>query len=84
MDDRTGEYARRWFKHHGTFLYWLRLAQARGVEIVLDTPASNMFTLDVIADEEQYPTPPPSPLRYGYDMSAELSTAAQHEGFVMR
>ena len=22
----------------------------------------------IIADEEQYPTPPPSPLRYGYDM----------------
>lgn len=66
--DRTGDRARHWFKHHGTFLYWLRLAKARGVEFIFDTPASNMFTAGMIEDEERYPTPPPSPLRYGYDM----------------
>lgn len=66
--DRTSARARHWFKHHGTFLYWLRLAKSRGVDIVLDTPASNMFSLQMIADEAQYPTPPPSELRYGYDM----------------
>jgi hypothetical protein len=69
--DRTGEKARHWFAHHGTFLHWLRLATARGVEIVLDTPASNMFSLEMIADEEQYPTPPPLTWRYGYDMGVE-------------
>lgn len=76
--DRDGAPARHWFKHHATFLYWLRLAKARGVEILLDTPASNMFTHDMIADEERYPTPAPCPLRYGYDMSVEL---VQEAGF---
>jgi hypothetical protein len=81
--DRTGARAQHWFKHHGTFLYWLRLATARGVEIVLDTPASNMFTLEMIADEEQYPTPPPLPYRYGYDMGIERERIreAQSEGY---
>lgn len=79
--DRTSDRADHWFKHHGSFLYWLRLATARGVEIVLDTPASNMLTLEMIADEVQYPTPPPSPLRYGYDMSVEKAAAAQIEGY---
>jgi hypothetical protein len=69
--DRTGVRAQHWYKHHCTFLYWLRLATSRGVEIVLDTPASNMFSLEMIADVEQYPTPEPSPLRYGYDMGVE-------------
>jgi hypothetical protein len=71
VKDRTGARAQHWFKHHGTFLYWLRLAKARGVEIVLDTPESNMFTPEMIADEEQYPTPPPLAYRYGYDMGVE-------------
>lgn len=73
VTDRDGERARRWFKHHGTFLYWLRLATARGVEIVLDTPASNMFTLEMIADEARYPTPAPLTQRYGYDMGVASS-----------
>ena len=68
VNNRAGARAQHWFKHHGTFLYWLRLAKSRGVEIILDTPESNMITLDMIADEEQYPTLPPNPLRYGYDM----------------
>lgn len=77
VTDRAGERAQHWWKHHGTFLYWLRLATSRGVEIVLDTPASNMFTLEIIADEAQYPTPPPRPDRYGYDMSVPMTTIAQ-------
>lgn len=81
VKDRTGEKAQHWWRHHGTFLYWLRLATAQGVEIVLDTPESNMFALDIIADEERYPTPPPNPLRYGYDMSVEKATAAQLDGY---
>lgn len=79
--DRTSERAQHWFTHHGSFLYWLRLAVTRGVEIVLDTPASNMLTLEMIADEERYPTPPPSPLRYGYDMGVEHAIAARYDGY---
>lgn len=71
VSDRTGQKAQHWWKHHGTFLYWLRLAQSRGVTITLDTAESNMFTHDVIADTERYPTPAPLTSRYGYDMSVE-------------
>lgn len=68
VKDRTGDRARHWYKHHGTFLHWLRLAKAKGVDIILDTPESNMITLDMINDEERYPTPSSGLLRYGYDM----------------
>ena len=70
-EDRAGARAKHWFKHHGTFLYWLRLAKSRGVDIVLDTPESNMFTHEMIADEANWPTPPPNPARYGYDMGVD-------------
>jgi hypothetical protein len=71
--DRDGERARKWMHFHGTFLYWLRLANARGVEIVFDTRASNLLTPEMILDPERYPTPDPRPGRYGYDMSVERS-----------
>ena len=71
VKDRVGKLAQHWYAHHCTFLYWLRLAVARGVEIVLDTPDSNMITLEMIADEQRYPTPPPLATRYGYDMGVE-------------
>ena len=70
-DDREGPRAKHWLKHHGTFLYWLRLATAQGVDIVLDTPESNIITPEMIADEEKWPTPAPYPMRYGYDMSVD-------------
>jgi hypothetical protein len=70
--DRTSARARHWLAHHGTFLYWLRLARARGVEIVLDTPASNLFTAELIDDPERMPTPPPLATRYGYDMDVRF------------
>jgi hypothetical protein len=72
VNDRQGERARKWFGFHCTFLYWLRLAKSRGVKIILDTPASNIITPEMIADEEQYPTPPPRQLRYGYDMGLPI------------
>jgi len=74
--DRTSEKAKNWFKHHGTFLYWLRLALKSGVEIRLFTPEANMLTPEMIRDEEQYPTPT-CPLRYGYDMGIEQHIAAE-------
>ena len=80
--DRDGDQARHYFKHHGHFLYWLRLATARGVEIVFDTPASNLVTAEMIADEERYPTPELCPLRYGYDMGIEQVMEAQAEGYL--
>ena len=70
-DDRGGLKAKSWMRQHGTFLHWLRLAKSRGVEIVLDTPESNIITHEMIADEEKWPTPAPQPLRYGYDMSVD-------------
>ena len=47
----------------------------------MDRPDSNMLTLEMIADEEQYPTPQPSPLRYGYDMRVEDMLATRHDGY---
>jgi hypothetical protein len=69
--DRTSEQAQKWWQYHGTFLYWLRMANKRGVEILFDTPASNLITPQMLLDEEQYPTPPPLTYRYGYDMAVE-------------
>jgi hypothetical protein len=76
--DREGEKAQHWWKHHGTFLYWLRKAVDQGVKITLDTPESNMFTHDIIADPERYPTPEPLDWRYGYDMGVEARAIAAH------
>lgn len=75
--NRTGPRAQHWYKHHATFLYWLRKATADGVRIIYDTPASNMITPAMIADVETYPNPRPSPLRYGYDMGVEHIRDAQ-------
>ena len=69
--ERTSEAAQKWWHYHGTFLYWLRLANRRGVEILFDTPASNLITPGMILDTEQYPTPTPLTYRYGYDMNVE-------------
>lgn len=77
VTDRNGDGARKWWKHHGSFLYWLRLANARGVEIIFDTPESNLITPRMILDVEQYPTPPPTPLRYGYDMGLPIEHVGQ-------
>lgn len=79
--DRTSEKAMKWFQHHSTFLYWLRLANTRGVEIVFDTRASNLLTPEMILDEARYPTPPPNPLRYGYDMNVERGWGAPADGY---
>jgi hypothetical protein len=70
-EDREGPKAASWFKRHGTFLYWLRLAKSRGVDIVLDTPETNMFNYEMIDNEEKWPTPGPLKARYGYDMSVD-------------
>ena len=75
--DRNGQLALHWMKHHGTFLYWLRLATSLGVKIVLDTPDSNMMSLEMIADEETYPTPAPLTARYGYDMGLPIESVKE-------
>lgn len=79
--DRGGEQAAKWWSHHGTFLYWLRLANERGVEILFDTPDSNLVTPEMLLDRERWPTPPPSPLRYGYDMGVEHRASAPRESY---
>ena len=78
VKDRTSAQAQHWRRHHGTFLYWLRLAKSRGVEIILDTPESNMFTLEMIADEENHPTPDPLTARYGYDMGLPITSPKEN------
>lgn len=70
-NDREGKKAKHWMRHHGTFLCWLRKAIAEGVDVVFDTPESNIVTYEMIADKETWPAPPPQPLRYGYDMSVD-------------
>ena len=81
VGDPTSERAQKWLKYHGTFLYWLRLALERDVELRLDGPT--MFTREVILDEEKYPTPPMHTGRYGYDMSvtSEQFSIARDEGY---
>lgn len=74
--DRASEAAHKWWAFHGTFLYWLRKANQAGVEILFDTPASNLITPEMLLDAERYPVPAPNPLRYGYDMSVSLSHVA--------
>jgi len=69
--ERTSDAAQKWWYFHGTFMYWLRLANARGVEIVFDTLSSNLITPQMILDTENHPTPPPCTFRYGYDMGIE-------------
>lgn len=69
--DREGEGAKKWWAHHRTFLYWLRKANAAGVELIFDTRESNLMTPEMIFDTERYPTPEPLTWRYGYDMGVE-------------
>ncbi len=72
--DRESKQASHYLKHHGMFpFYWLRRAYKQGVTIVLDVPESNVITLDMITDEERYPTPDLLPQRYGFDMGVERS-----------
>jgi hypothetical protein len=75
--DRTSEAAQKWWSHHGTFLYWLREANRRGVELIFDTRESNLITPEMIFDVEGHPTPQPLPYRYGYDMGVERDLIAQ-------
>lgn len=62
--DPNGEKARKWFKFHGTALWWIGFAQARGVEIVYDGP--NMLR--------------PHEGRYGYDMGVSAAHYQAIEG----
>ncbi len=81
VKERESDRAHHWYKHHATFLHWLRIAKARGVEILYSSPDSNMITDEMIADEERYPAPKPNPLRYGYDMGVEHAIAAGIEEY---
>lgn len=82
-NDREGEPAKKWFHFHSTFLYWLRLANQRGVEILFDTVKSNLITPEMLLDPEQHPTPAPLTRRYGYDMGVprEDVMAAMVDGY---
>jgi hypothetical protein len=68
----------KWLKYHRTFIWWLRLAKSRGVEIRAFGPS--MFTREVVNDESIVIEPLPA--RYGYDMkvSIEQVQMTQFEG----
>lgn len=75
--------AETWLRKHGTFLWWLQTAHARGVEIVYDGP--NLFHPDVFGALD-----PPRPLDgdYGYDMQSDQDfaqiNATRREGFAIQ
>lgn len=69
INDPFSESATKWFHFHRTFLWWLRLARERGVDIVFDGP--NMFRPEIRGDDP----PPEAPMAgsYGFDMGVSLN-----------
>lgn len=79
VSDPGSSKAAKWLKFHQSFLWWMRLARERGVEIVFDGP--NMFTPELFGK-----TPPreePMTGAYGYDMQSDFEhyMTVQREGF---
>lgn len=74
VNERDSERARKWFGFHKTFIWWMRLALDRGVEIRLDGP--NMFTSDVVSDPSIVLNPHNG--RYGYDMGVDVERTTFH------
>ncbi len=60
--------AGKWFRAHASFLWWMRLARQRGVEIVFDGPS--MFTPDLRGREPVREEPMTG--AYGYDMQSDF------------
>ncbi len=77
VNDRESPQAQKWFSYHCTFLYWLRLANARGVEIIFDTRESNMLTPEMILDKERWPLPEPKTQLYGYEMGLPIESVQE-------
>lgn len=77
--DPYGAAAEQWVRLHRTFLWWLRLARARDVQLTWAGP--NMFRPDIRGGD----APPETPLiaAYGYDMGSDLDAAMaeQRGGF---
>jgi hypothetical protein len=73
--------AAKWLKAHRSFLWWMRLARSRGVEIVFDGP--NMFTPELFGNEPVREEPMAG--AYGYDMRSDFEhyTQVQREGFAL-
>lgn len=71
--------AGKWLRIHRSFLWWMRLARERGVEIVFDGP--NMFTPDLFGNAPIREKPMTG--AYGYDMQSDFEHYAtvQREGF---
>lgn len=67
----------KWLKYHRTFVWWIREAKKRGVEVRAFGP--NMFTSEIVNDESFVVEP--LPVRYGYDMkvTAEQVQMTQFE-----
>jgi hypothetical protein len=78
---RTHRRRAKWLNAHYSFLWWMRLARQRGVEIVFDGP--NMFTPELYGNEP--PREQPMSGAYGYDMQSDFEhyTRVQREGFAL-
>jgi hypothetical protein len=81
VSDPGSSKARKWLTAHYSFLWWMRLARQRGVEIVFDGP--NMFTPELYGNEP--PREQPMSGAYGYDMQSDFEhyTRVQREGFAL-
>lgn len=79
--DPASSKATKWLRAHRSFLWWLRLARARGVAIVFDGPS--MFTADLFG--EMPPSDDPMTGAYGYDMESDFEhyQTIQREGFTL-
>lgn len=79
VSDPTSSKAGKWLRAHYSFLWWMRLARARGVEVVFDGPC--MFTPELYGDAP--PREEPMSGAYGYDMQSDFEhyMAVQAEGF---
>jgi len=71
--------ALKWLQFHYSFLWWLRLARDRGVQITFDGP--NMFTPELCGTLP--PREEPMTGAYGYDMNSDFEhySAIRKEGF---
>ena len=79
--DHLSSKAAKWLQFHQSFLWWMRLARQRGVEIVFDGP--NMLTPELYGDMPVREEPMSG--AYGYDMQSDFEhyTRVRDEGFAL-
>lgn len=81
VNDPHSSKAAKWRRFHSSFLWWLREARRRGVEIVFDGP--NMFTPELFGNDPVRDEPMTG--AYGYDMHSDFEhyNTVQREGVAL-